>query len=153
MHLSTYRHLVRASALYDILVTAALATPWTLPFVHGLMSGLNQQLGGAPLPAFAPFHMFIAGLLGSIVLVWSLLRLRAPSLLLGRHDGSARFLFSSWMAWTLAHTGAPVLWLLLVPEFLWGVAQWWPVAAGDTLQAGPGRLQTSTPLRTTSRTR
>ena len=117
------------------------------------MSGLNQQLGGAPLPAFAPFHMFIAGLLGSIVLVWSLLRLRAPSLLLGRHDGIARFLFSGWMAWTLAHTGAPVLWLLLVPEFAWGVAQWWRVAAGDTLQAGSGRLQTSTPFRTTSRTR
>jgi hypothetical protein len=153
MQLSTYRHLVRASALYDILVTGALATPWTLPFAHGLMSGLNEQLGGAPLPAFAPFHMFIAGLLGSIVVVWSLLRLRAPSLLLGRHDGIARFLFSGWMAWTLAQTGAPLLWWLLVPEFLWGVAQWWRVDAGYTLQAGSGRLQTSTPLRTTSRTR
>ena len=88
------------------------------------MSGLNEHLGGAPLLAFAPFHMFIAGLLGSVVTVWSLLRLHAQSLLLGRYDGIGRFLFSGWMAWTLVHTGAPVLWLLLVPELLWGVAQW-----------------------------
>jgi len=150
MHLNQYLYLVRASALYDLLMTTALATPWTLPLAHQLMSQLNVQLGGAPLPGFAPFHMFIGGLLGSIVTVWSLLRLMHPSLLLGRHDGVTRFLFSSWMAWTLAQTDAPVLWLLLVPEFLWGVAQWWPVAS---LQSVPGRLQTSTPLRSTSRTR
>jgi hypothetical protein len=127
MQLSTYLCLVRASAFYDLIVTGALATPWTLPFVHGLMSDLNVRLAGTPLPAFAPFHMFIAGLLGSIVVVWSLLRLRAPSVSLGRHDGVARFLFSSWMVWTLLHADAPVLWLLLVPEFTWGVAQWWRV--------------------------
>ena len=127
MHLSTYTRLVRASAAYDIVMTGALATPWTLPLAHGLMSYLNRQLGGAALPAFAPFHMFIGGLLGSVVTVWSMLRLLHPSLLLGRHDGAARFLFSSWMAWALVQTGAPVLWLLLVPEFLWGVAQWWRV--------------------------
>ena len=153
MRLSTYHHLVRASAGYDIVFTAALATPPTQAFVHGLMSDLNVQLGGAALPAFAPFHMFIAGLLGSVVLVWSLVRLRAPSLLLGRHDGVARFLFSGWMVWALARADAPVLWLLLVPEFAWGVAQWWKVAPGVAPHAGAGRLQTSSPFLTTSRTR
>ena len=138
MQLTTYRRVVQASALYDLLVTAALATPWTLPLAHSLMSSLNMQLGGAPLPVFESFHMFIGGLLGSIVTVWSLLRLRAPSLLLGRHDGAARFLFSGWMAWTLAQTGAPMLWLLLVPEFLWGVAQWWPVTPGVHAYIGGG---------------
>lgn len=103
----------------------------TLPFAHGLMSRLNENLGGAALPAFAPFHIFIAGLLGCVVLVWSCLRLRWPSVLLGRHDGVTRFLFSLWMAWALAHTGAPILWLLLVPEFAWGVAQWWKVESAQ----------------------
>jgi hypothetical protein len=152
MELAAYLRLVRASALYDLVVTGALATPWTLPFAHALMSHLNQQLGGSALPAFAPFHMFIGGLLGSIVVVWSLLRLRAPSLLLGRHDGAARFLFSSWMGWALLQTGAPVLWLLLVPEFAWGVAQWWRVVRSEH-QPGAGRLHITSPLRTTSRTR
>jgi len=127
MQLSAYRKLVQASALYDLVITAPLATPWTLAFTHALMSALNVRLGGAPLPAFEAFHMFIGGLLGSIVTVWSLLRLRHPSRRLGLYDGAARFLFSGWMAWTLAATGAPLLWLLLVPEFAWGVAQWWPL--------------------------
>ena len=140
MQMSTYLKLVRASALYDLLVTAALATPWTLPLVHGLMSDLNVGLGGAALPGFEAFHMFIAGLLGSIVTVWSLLRLRTPGLLLGRFDAAARFLFSAWMAWTLAQTGAPLLWLLLVPEFLWGVAQWWPVQPPQCPAAASGAL-------------
>lgn len=128
MQLSTYRHVVRASALYDILFTAALAMPWSQALAHALMSGLNQQLGAAPLPPFAPFHTFIAGLLGSVVVVWSVLRIRQPGLRLGRYDGLARFLFAAWMAWMLAQGGAPVLWLLLVPEASWGVVQWWPVA-------------------------
>lgn len=139
MHLSTYTRLVRASAAYDIVMTGALATPWTLPLAHGLMSHLNGQLGGAALPAFAPFHMFIGGLLGSVVLVWSFLRLRTPSLLLGRHDGVARFLFSGWMVWGLAHADAPVLWLLLVPEFAWGVAQWWRVGPVPSTVDGASR--------------
>ena len=127
--LPTYLRIVRASALYDIAITAPLATPWTLAWVHGLASSLNVQLGGAPLPAFEAFHMFIGGLLGSIVVLWSLLRLRHADLRLGRYDGVGRFLFSGWMAWTLAAADAPVLWLLLLPEFAWGVAQWWPVVA------------------------
>ena len=149
MELSTYRRIVRASALYDLVFTAALAVPWTQALAHGAMSGLNEALGGAPLPPFALFHMFIAGLLGSVVVVWSSLRMRRPSLALGRYDGMARFLFSAWMAWTLAQGGAPVLWLLLVPEAAWGVVQWWPVGH----QAGGGRRQMTWPLRATSRTR
>lgn len=141
---SANRKIVRASALYDLVITAPLATPWTLPLVHGMMSDLNVGLGGAPLPAFEAFHMFIGGLLGCIVVVWSLLRLRHAERRLGLYDGAGRFLFSSWMAWTLAATGAPVLWLLLVPEFAWGVAQWWPVqkAMADSRQRD-GRLATA----------
>lgn len=137
MQLSAYRKLVQASALYDLVVTAPLATPWTLALMHGLMSRLNVQLGGIPLPAFEAFHMFIGTLLGSIVVVWSLLRLRHPGRRLGLYDGAARFLFSSWMAWALMTTGAPLLWLLLVPEFAWGVAQWWPVARRTEADLSP----------------
>lgn len=149
MELSTYRRVVRAGALYDIVFTAALALPWTQALAHGATSGLNEALGGAPLPPFAPFHMFLAGLLGSVVVVWSVLRMRRPSLELGRYDGVTRFLFAAWMAWTLAQGGAPVLWLLLVPETAWGVVQWWPVGA----HAGASRRQMISPLRATSRTR
>ena len=137
LHRSTFLTLVRASAAYDLLLTAPFATPWTFAFVHAQLSAMNVRLGGAALPDFLPFHVLIACLIGSVVTVWSVLRLRAPTVALGRHDGVARFLFSAWMAWTLMASGAPLLWLFLVPEFCWGVAQWLPVnqAAGASSTA------------------
>jgi len=123
--LKTYLAIVRASAVYDVLLTAPFATPWSFTFAHAQLSTLNQQLGGAALPVFGPFHMLFAGLMASLVLVWSVLRLRAPSVALGRYDASARGLFALWMAATLAATGAPLLWLFLVPEAAWGVVQSW----------------------------
>lgn len=127
LSLTASRRLVRASALYDLFLTAGFATPWTFALVHGQLSPLNLALGGAALPAFTPFHLLFACLMGSIVLVWSVLRILEPSTRLGRFDGTARFLFTLWMAWCLHATGAPLLWLFIVPEFAWGVAQWWPV--------------------------
>jgi hypothetical protein len=124
---ATYRRIVFGSALYDLLVTAPFATPWTFALAHQQLSATNQLLGGAALPAFLPFHALFACLLGSVVLVWSVLRLRDPQQRFGRYDGAARMLFSSWMLWALQATGAPLLWLFLVPEFAWGVAQWLPV--------------------------
>jgi hypothetical protein len=128
MNLSTYLKIVRASAWYDLLLTAPFATPWTFAMAHAQLSAINQSLGGGALPAFSPFHVLFACLMGSVVLVWSVLRLSMRDARLGRYDGAARFLFASWMGWTLAATGAPLLWLFVLPEFAWGVAQWLPVA-------------------------
>jgi hypothetical protein len=127
LHIATYRHIVRASAIYDLLVTAPFATPWSFAFIHARLGELNQMLGGAPLPAFTPFHVLFACLLGSVVLVWSVLRIRDPQPLYGRYDGVARLLFTTWMIWSLHATGAPLLWLFIVPELAWGIVQWLPV--------------------------
>ena len=137
---ATYLRVVRASALYDVIATAAFATPWTFEWDWRQLSAANVMLGGTPLPAVGVFHVLIACLLGSLVLVWSALRLTRAEIRLGRFDGAARFLFSTWMAWALVLTHAPLLWLFLVPEFAWGVVQWWPVAGGDALRpcASPG---------------
>ena len=134
MRLSTpaYLRIVRASALYDLLLTAPFATPWTFALPHAQLSTFNQALGGSTLPAFTPFHVLFACLMGSVVLVWSVLRLHRTEAILGRYDGIGRFLFALWMGWTLASTGAPLLWLFVVPEFAWGVAQWLPFEAPGT---------------------
>jgi hypothetical protein len=119
--------LVRASAAYDLLLTAPFATPWTFALARGHLSALNEALGGAPLPAFDPMHVLFACLLGSLVLVWSWLRLRDPQPRFATYDGAARFMFSTWFAWALASGGLPLVWLFIVPEFAWGVAQWYAV--------------------------
>jgi tetrahydromethanopterin S-methyltransferase subunit C len=123
---ATYRKIVLGSAIYDLLVTAPFATPWSFAYVHAQLDGINQSLGGAALPAFSPFHMLFACLLGSVVLVWAALRIRDPQPLYGRYDGVARLLFTTWMIWTLNATGAPLLWLFIVPELAWGILQWLP---------------------------
>ncbi|SDF51496.1 MULTISPECIES: hypothetical protein [unclassified Duganella] len=127
LNIATYRHIVRASAIYDLVLTAPFATPWSFAIVRAQLDATNQALGGAALPAFTPFHILFACLLGSVVLVWSVLRIRDPQPLYGRYDGIARLLFSSWMIWTLHATGAPLLWLFIVPELAWGIVQWLPL--------------------------
>ena len=144
---SAFLTIVRASAAYDLLLTAPFATPWTFAFAHSQLSAINRGLGGDTLPDFGPFHVLFACLMGSIVLVWSVLRLRAASVTLGRYDGVGRFLFSTWMAWALASTGAPLLWLFLVPEFCWGVAQWLPVAQGEGSSTERAPLTSAAPMR------
>ena len=135
LSLATFRRLVRASAIYDVLMTGAFATPWTLLLLRDQLSGINVQLGGSPLPAFAPFHLLIGCLLGSVVLVWSVLRIADPQPRFGRYDAAARYLFSLWMGWALLVTNQPVLWLFIVPELAWGVAQSLPLRASGLRQA------------------
>ncbi len=124
---ATFRHVVRASALYDLVVAAPFATPWSFAALRLQLSAIDEQLGGASLPPFAAFHVLIACLLGSIVLVWSTLRLVTPEARFGRYDAAARLLFSTWMIWAWTQTGAPILWLFIVPEALWGIVQFSPL--------------------------
>lgn len=132
--LPTYLRITRASALFDILIVAPFATPWSFLLVYPLLNRLNLSMGGAALPPFAQIHILITCLMGSLVLLWSVRRLLEPSLALGRYDGAGRFLFASWMLWALLQGELPLVWLFLVPELLWGVAQWWPVAPSRTAQ-------------------
>ena len=60
-------------------------------------------------------------------MVRSVLRMSDPQRRFGRFDGFARLLFSTWMIWALAVTGSPLLWLFIVPEVAFCVAQWLPV--------------------------
>jgi hypothetical protein len=126
---ANFRHVVRASAIYDVLATVPFATPWTFAWNWHQLSAVNVLLGGAALSPFDVYPTLIACLMGSLVLVWAVLRIATPEVRLGRYDGVARFLFSTWMAWALFLTHQPLLWLFLIPEFAWGVVQWWPIKA------------------------
>ena len=122
-----FQRIVWFSALYDLIVTAPFATPWTFELNRAQLSAVNVALGGQPLPAFDPVQTLFVLLMGSIVIVWSVLRLRGPTVQLGRYDAAARVLFSVWMAWAWMQTGAPVLLLFIVPEVSWAVVQAWRV--------------------------
>jgi hypothetical protein len=122
----TYRRIVRASAIYDLVVTAPFATPWTFTVAHGHLSAINVALRGMPLPDFAPLHVLFACLMGTVVMLWAVLRITDPQPRFGRYDGTGRLAFAVWMGWALALTGMPVLWLFIAPEVAWAIAQWLP---------------------------
>lgn len=125
---SGYRGLVRASGWYDLLVTAAFVTPWSLMLLHGVLRQLSVQWGlGGDLPEFAPLHGLMANLMGSIVCVWSILRIRDPQLQFGRYDAVGRLLFATWQGYALMHGATQLLWGILVMELAWAVLQLWPV--------------------------
>ena len=127
-----YRSVVRGSAWYDLIVTAAFVTPWSFTALHGLLAGLSQALDlPGELPAFEPMHMLMANLLGSIVCVWAVLRIRDPQQVYGRYDAVGRFLFSAWQLYALLHGASSLLVIFLVFELAWGVVQVLPVRASS----------------------
>lgn len=125
-----YLRLVRASALYDLIVTAGFATPWTFALLHAALDAASGALGLRGFPELDLIQVFYANLMGSVVLVWSLLRFLRPQAVYGLFDGIARVLFATWMVYALAHGGPEILWVFLIVEAAWGVAQFglWPRA-------------------------
>ena len=118
-----YLRLVRASGAYDLIVTVGFATPWTFALVHAALNSLSDAFGTSGFPEPDLMQVLYANLMGSVVVIWSLLRVVRPLRLHGLFDGFARILFSIWMAYALA-LGAPnLLWLFLAAEISWGVVQ------------------------------
>ncbi|MFC8533471.1 hypothetical protein ACFUJY_05870 [Streptomyces sp. NPDC057249] len=118
-----YARFVRASAWYDLVVTAGFATPWTYRLVHSALSRFGEAIGAGGLPALDPIETLYANLMGSVVVVWVLLRLVRPQPVHGLYDGLARTLFAVWQAYALAHGAPHWLWLFLVAEVTFGVVQ------------------------------
>jgi len=122
-----FLRIVRASAAYDLVVTLPFATPWTLALVHAGLQSLAAALGVAGLPPLDMLHVLLADLLGIVVTVWSLVRLRAPGVELGRFDAAARLGFALAQGYALAHGASPVLIGFLVVEVAFFLAQALPV--------------------------
>lgn len=120
-----YRKIVRLSGIYDLAVTFPFAFPVLCELQVGFLRQCHISLGLAgDIPEFLPIHYFFMNLMGSVVVVWSVLRIRYPEAILGLYDSFARFLFSGLMLYYLmAFKVTGLLWFLLAPEITWGVVQ------------------------------
>ncbi|MFI1366161.1 hypothetical protein [Streptomyces griseochromogenes] len=126
-----YLRLVRASAWYDLVVTAGFATPWTYSLAHRALSAAGDATGLGTMPALDAMQTLYANLLGSVVVVWAVLRIVRPLPLHGLLDAAARTLFALWQTYALTHGGPRVLWPFLVVEAGFGAVQFVPwVTAG-----------------------
>jgi hypothetical protein len=141
--LPRYLRIVRASGWYDLLVTWPFALPWTFAWLYAQLGAIAQDvaLPGTVHPLDAT-HVLLANLLGSVVVVWSVARIAAPSLLLGRLDGVARFLFAAWQAYAVWQGASPVVLGFTLFELFFGVLQWWRVAGVTPRVSAAGRAAT-----------
>ncbi|WP_377272090.1 hypothetical protein [Peterkaempfera sp. SMS 1(5)a] len=137
-----YLRVVRASAWYDLVVTAGFATPWTYALLHDALSSAGDALGLGALPELDPWQVLFADLMGSLVVVWAVLRIVRPLPEHGLFDGVARALFAIWQAYALAHGVSRLLWLFLCVEAAFGVLQlgpWWWGRKADVRGDDAGR--------------
>lgn len=120
-----YLRIVRVSALYDLLVSSPFASPWTAALVLSSLGGLHRALGvgGAPPSAMTPLQLVFVAFFGTVVTMWSLLRLLRPRLEHGLVDGLGRLAFSVWQGWALAQGESHLLAVFLVAELGFGAAQ------------------------------
>ncbi|MGW2444020.1 hypothetical protein [Streptomyces sp. NPDC001494] len=148
-----YLRVVRASAWYDLIVTAGFATPWTYAPVHEALSSGSRALGFGALPEPDAWQVLFANLMGSVVVVWAVLRIVRTLPEHGLFDGAARTAFATWQAYALAHGASRLLWLFLGVEVAFGVLQLLPWRWGRNAGSVPDGASPADgrPLDTASR--
>lgn len=135
--------IVRASAGYDLLATAAFMTPWTAALCLQGFAMLSQALGlERPLPVLDASQMLFANLLGSVVVVWSLFRLRHPSRTVGLYDVLARCLFAVWQLYAVSQGASVLLLGFTAMELVFAVAQSLPVSADENYRSATADAHT-----------
>jgi len=118
---------LRAGAIYDLVVTVPFATPVTAAWTLALMGALHERLGlgGAPLPTFAPSHLLFVSFFGTIVTIWAYLRATSRARIVHVLDTIGRGAFSAWMVWALLSSASRTVAPFLVLEVGFFVAQAW----------------------------
>ncbi|MCW8277474.1 hypothetical protein IMF27_19130 [Pseudomonas sp. PCH199] len=133
-------HIVRASALYDLIVTASFMTPWTASLVFNGFAALSGALAlDRPAPTLDGSGMLFANLLGSVVVVWSLWRLMNPSRSVGFYDALARVLFAIWQLFAVAHGASFLILGFTFFEAVFAIAQTLPLTAPRESETNAGR--------------
>jgi hypothetical protein len=122
---STVARWGRAGAAYDLVVSAAFATPWTATLVLDRFAAIHTALGlpGSPAPRPDAMSLMFVTLFGTVVLMWSVARWFRPEPLLIWIDTAGRAAFSGWFVWSLSQGQTPVIALFLALELFWGLAQ------------------------------
>lgn len=140
-----YQRIVRASAAYDLFVTWPFALPWTFAWLYAQIVAVAQALSlPGTLHPLDSTHMLLANLLGSVVVVWSLARVLAPTVLLGRLDAVARFLFAAAQVYAVAQGANAIVLGFTFFELMFGVLQVWRVR-GASAQVCPPSAPSQSP--------
>ena len=120
-----FSRVVYFSALYDLIITAPFAFPWSARWLSGVLAQVHESasLSGSAPSLADPFALLFANLMGTIVVIWAVIRLRSPTLESGAFDTLGRVLFSCWMWFAWVSGGSSLLLHFLAAEVLWALVQ------------------------------
>lgn len=120
-----YKKIVRWSGIYDLVLTAPFALPYTAKVNLEIFGDVHEYMGldGVWDDRFSNTSLLFVLLMGMIVSVWSILRILHPKPLLGLFDGMARFCFSFCFIYYVYNGGSHIMLIFLVPEIIWGLVQ------------------------------
>jgi len=125
MKLDVYKKIIRASAIYDLVVIFPFALPILAAWNINQIILLHEALSfSGSISTFDPIHLLFVNLMGSLILVWSALRLYKSDVIHGLFDSYIRISFSLLMVFYILNNDVTgVLWLFLLPDMLWGIIQ------------------------------
>jgi hypothetical protein len=122
-----FMRIYRMSAWYDVVVSAPYATPPTLFWMFAMVDALHTSVGLPQLPELTTLGILFANFFGTVVAIWSVVRLRSNDPRLARFDAAGRWLFALWMFVALEHGATPVLWVFVAIELGFAVLQSLPL--------------------------
>lgn len=88
-------------------------------------------MGLDALPDLGTYAVLFAHMAGTVVLIWTVLRIKWDDLRLARYDAVGRFAFSTWMIIAISHGASPILFGFLAFEITFGVLQALPYRPKD----------------------
>lgn len=124
---TAFHRLYRISAWYDLLITWPYMTPLTLGLFWSGMNSAHAVTGLPPLPELNAYAVLFGNFFGSVVIIWSIVRLRLNNPQLARYDALGRWLFSAWMLNALLNGASPLIWGFLLIEISFAVLQSLPI--------------------------
>lgn len=126
--------IIRASAVYDLVVTFVFALPLTARWLFDGLAEVHAQFGltGSTPDSGDVYAVMFANLMGGLVTVWSLFRIFRPSLAAGVTDIGGRIFFSIGMVGALVAGASPLVAIILTLEIIWALVQ--GVAVGSAFR-------------------
>ena len=121
----SYRSIIKASGIYDILVLLPFAIPGAVEMVFTLIKKIHDDLAlTGSLPEFSPYHFMFVNIMGIISIVWAVIRIRTPIHLYACYDTAARLIIAANMLiYLLYYDITQIIWLFFVAEVTWAILQ------------------------------
>lgn len=119
---------IKAAALYDVVLLLPFAIPGLVTVMIGQLSGLHYSLELAgQFPEFSPLHFLFMNIMASISVVWGAMRLRDPRAEYGLYDCVMRLLIATTILYYVLFAGvSSLMWTFIVGEIFWGTLQFTP---------------------------